>query len=309
MEKKTEQLSVENKSLLDAFYSELISVEGKASLTCQTYYFSIEAFLVYAQLQDKRLQDFVLQDLILFFVTRQTQGISSLTMAKDMSAMRSFGDYLVRNGIWTENFVLDVDKPKLAHAVPKVLSVEQVDALLSVIDTTNPLGIRDRSLFEMVYSCGLRISEVSSLELGNVHFDEGLILVNGKGSKERIIPFGLDARFWLEKWLEVRPLIVGSKNIPYVYVNYRGDVLSRKGIWKRFQEIEALSGVDSKVHTLRHSFATHLLSGGADLRTVQELLGHSDLSTTQIYTHVDEQALKVFHDDFIDNDVLTKKEK
>ncbi|MCR5699034.1 MAG: tyrosine-type recombinase/integrase [Treponemataceae bacterium] len=309
MEKKTEKLSVENKRLLESFYSELISIEGKASLTCQTYYFSIEAFLLYAQSQNKTVQAFNLQDLILFFVTRQTQGINSLTLAKDISAMRSFGDFLVRVGIWSENFVLDVDKPKLAHAVPKVLSVEQVDSLLSVIDTTNPLGIRDRSLFEMIYSCGLRISEASSLELANVHFDEGLILVNGKGSKERIIPFGYDARFWLEKWLEVRPSIVGSKNVPYVYVNYRGEVLSRKGIWKRFQEIEQLSGIDSKVHTLRHSFATHLLSGGADLRTVQELLGHSDLSTTQIYTHVDEQALKSFHSEFIDNDVLSKKDQ
>jgi len=142
MEKKTEQLSVENKSLLDAFYSELISVEGKASLTCQTYYFSIEAFLLYAQLQDKHLQDFVLQDLILFFVTRQTQGISSLTMAKDMSAMRSFGDYLVRNGIWTENFVLDVADAGLISELLKEIDEAPKNEILECIAAKNIHGLK-----------------------------------------------------------------------------------------------------------------------------------------------------------------------
>jgi len=133
----------------------------------------------------------------------------------------------------------------------------------------------------------------------NVHLSEHLIMVNGKGSKQRIVPFGSQAAFWLKKWLvEVRPGIVGNKAVPFVFVNYQGKGLSRKGVWKRFQNLEEETGVTAKVHTLRHSFATHLLAGGADLRSVQELLGHSDITTTQIYTQVDNEVLRDYHRDF-----------
>ena len=151
----------------------------------------------------------------------------------------------------------------------------------------------------MIYSCGLRISEACTLTVANVHLDEKLILVRGKGDKERIVPFGDRA---LEKILvyinEVRPELVKGRNVAELFVNYRGQPISRKGVWKRFQELEALSGVEAKVHTLRHSFATHLLSGGADLRSVQELLGHSDLSTTTIYTHVTDRQLEDAHEKY-----------
>ena len=299
-------LSKESKSLLGGFYSELITIDGKADLTSQTYCFSVEIFLFYLEENNINVKDATIKDIILFFVSRQNFGVQSLTISKDISALRSFGNYLVRMGIWQENIALDLDKPKNVHNIPKVLDVEQVDLLLGSIDTSTPLGIRDRSLYEMIYSCGLRISEISSLLISNVHFDEKIILVNGKGRKERIIPFGDVAEFWLKKWLEVRPQFVGDKSVPTVYVNYKGEPYSRKGIWKRFQEIEALSGVEAKVHTLRHSFATHLLAGGADLRTVQELLGHSDLATTQIYTHVDETMLHQFHNEFMEQHILQK---
>ena len=129
------------------------------------------------------------------------------------------------------------------------------------------------------------------------------MFVLGKGNKERLVPFGEDAKIWLTKWIEEeRPKIVGRKNVPFVFVNYQGKQFSRKGIWKRFQEIKTLAGVESKVHTLRHSFATHLLQGGADLRSVQQLLGHSDLATTQIYTHVDNSELKDFHKEFFEKE-------
>ena len=179
------------------------------------------------------------------------------------------------------------------------MSPEQVDALLNAIQTKDDLGVRDRALFELIYSCGLRISEVATLYRENVHLEERLLLVLGKGSKERIVPFGDTAFYWLSKWIfESRPKIIGNRQVREVFVNYKGEPLSRKGIWKRFQELESLSGVTAKVHTLRHSFATHLLSGGADLRSVQELLGHSDLSTTQIYTHVNNEELELYHKEF-----------
>ena len=285
-------------NILSSYYDDLVSIDGKSISTAQTYCFAVEIFLNWLKSENKEIPLVEISDLIKYLVWRQTQGMDSLTVAKDISSLRSFGNYLTRSQIWKENFALELDRPKAEKVLPKVLSVEEVDALLNCIDVSTDLGIRDRALFELIYSCGLRISEVSNLLLQNLHLKERIIWVTGKGNKERLVPFGSEAEFWLKKWLEVRPKFVGSKVVPTIYVNYQGKPFSRKGIWKRFQELEALSGVSSKVHTLRHSFATHMLSGGADLRSVQELLGHSDLSTTQIYTHIDADDLKDYHKEF-----------
>ena len=237
-----------------------------------------------------------------FFVFRKGQT-DETTAAKEISALRSFGSYLVRIGVWKENLGYLLERPRKTISVPKVLSVDEVETLLASIDVSTSLGVRDRALFEVIYSSGLRISEASGLLLQNIYLKENILFVLGKGNKERLVPFGDDARLWLSKWIEEeRPKIVGTRNVPYVFVNYQGKQFSRKGIWKRFQEIKALSGVESKVHTLRHSFATHLLQGGADLRSVQQLLGHSDLATTQIYTHVDNSELKSYHKEFFNPD-------
>lgn len=285
-------------NILSSYYDDLVSIDGKSISTAQTYCFAVEIFLNWLKSENKEIPLVEISDLIKYLVWRQTQGMDSLTVAKDISSLRSFGNYLTRNQIWKENFALELDRPKAEKVLPKVLSVEEVDALLNCIDFSTDLGIRDRALFELIYSCGLRISEVSNLLLQNLHLKERIIWVTGKGNKERLVPFGSEAENWLKKWLEVRPKFVGSKSVPTIFVNYQGKPFSRKGIWKRFQELEALSGVSSKVHTLRHSFATHMLSGGADLRSVQELLGHSDLSTTQIYTHIDADDLKDYHKEF-----------
>ena len=273
-------------SLLDQFYTDLLLVRRDAQQTALTYKISAEEFLNWLVVERIKLKDVSVQNLLYYLIKRQSDGCSELTIAKDISGIRAFGDYLVRKGLWEENLALALDKPKAARHLPKVLSVEQIDSLLSSIDTSTPSGKRDDALFELIYSCGLRISEACTLKMSNLHLEEKLILVHGKGDKERLVPFGERA---LEKILvylnEVRPGLVRGRNVAEVFVNYRGEPISRKGVWKRFQELEALSGVEAKVHTLRHSFATHLLSGGADLRSVQELLGHSDLSTTTIYTH------------------------
>ncbi|MBQ1984634.1 MAG: tyrosine recombinase [Spirochaetaceae bacterium] len=285
-------------NILLSYYDDLVSIDGKSISTAQTYCFAVEIFLNWLKSENREIPLVEISDLIKYLVWRQTQGMDSLTVAKDISSLRSFGNYLTRNQIWKENFALELDRPKAEKVLPKVLSVEEVDALLNCIDVSTDLGIRDRALFELIYSCGLRISEVSNLLLQNLHLKERIIWVTGKGNKERLVPFGSEAEFWLKKWIEVRPKFVGSKSVPTIFVNYQGKPFSRKGIWKRFQELEVLSGVNSKVHTLRHSFATHMLSGGADLRSVQELLGHSDLSTTQIYTHIDADDLKDYHNEF-----------
>lgn len=289
-------------SYLNGFHNDLLTVGGKSKNTSETYLISIKIFLSWLLESNLDLESLSLQDLMKFFVFRKGQT-DETTAAKEISALRSFGSYLVRIGVWKENLGYLLERPRKTISVPKVLSVDEVETLLASIDVSTSLGVRDRALFEVIYSSGLRISEASGLLLQNIYLKENILFVLGKGNKERLVPFGDDARLWLSKWIEEeRPKIVGTRNVPYVFVNYQGKQFSRKGIWKRFQEIKALSGVESKVHTLRHSFATHLLQGGADLRSVQQLLGHSDLATTQIYTHVDNSELKSYHKEFFNPD-------
>lgn len=285
-------------SIINGYYNDLITVEGKSKNTSETYLISIKIFTKWLLEKNIDLETLSIQDLMGYFVERKIQS-DEKTVAKEISSLRSFGSYLVRLDIWKENIAFLLEVPRKSITVPKVLSVDEVEKLLDSIDVSSSLGIRDRALFEIIYSSGLRISEVSGLLIQNLYLKEGILFVLGKGNKERLVPFGDNAKLWLSKWInEERPKILGRKNVPYVFVNYQGKQFSRKGIWKRFQEIKTLSGVESKVHTLRHSFATHLLQGGADLRSVQQLLGHSDLATTQIYTHVDNSELKDYHKEF-----------
>ena len=290
--------------LLEQFYSDLIRVKKKKKKTADTYKISAEEFLKWLVSERIKLKSVNVQNLMYYLLKRKTDGCSEITLAKDISGLRALGDYLVRKDLWEENYALLLDRPKASRNLPKVLSIDEVDKLLSCIDTTKALGIRDAALFELIYSCGLRISEACTLKISNVHMNERIILVHGKGDKERLIPFGEKAAQKLTDYLtNVRPNLVKGKNVSEIFVNYQGKAISRKGVWKKFQELEKLSGVDAKVHTLRHSFATHLLAGGADLRSVQELLGHSDLSTTTIYTHVTNEQLEKAHEKYfkIDN--------
>lgn len=285
--------------LLNQFYTDLLLVKRDSEQTAITYKISAEEFLNWLVTEHIKLKDVSVQNLLYYIIKRKEDGCSELTIAKDISGLRALGDYLERKGMWSENPAMELEKPKAARNLPKVLSIEQIDSLLDSIDKTSLSGKRDDALFELVYSCGLRISEVCTLKLANLHLEERLILVHGKGDKERLVPFGDRAYEKLLIYLqEVRPELVKGRIVAEVFVNYRGEAISRKGVWKRFKELEALSGVEAKVHTLRHSFATHLLQGGADLRSVQELLGHSDLSTTTIYTHVTDKQLEEAHEKY-----------
>lgn len=286
--------------LLLRFHSDIVSVERLSENSASTYEECAKIFLNWLQKEEIKLAAVNPQVLVSYLIWRRTeQKCDELTIAKDISGLRALGSYLVRQGMWQENHGMLLERPKASRALPKVLSVEQVDSILDAIDTTEPLGIRDRALFELIYSCGLRISEAATLQVSNLHLKERLLIVRGKGDKERMVPFGLSAKERLEQYLmEVRPALVGSKIVSEVFVNYKGEPMSRKGIWKNFKALEVKAGVHAKVHTLRHSFATHLLAGGMDLRSVQELLGHSDLATTTIYTHVDDKQLREGHKEF-----------
>lgn len=287
-------------SLLLRFHSDMVSVERLSENSASTYEECAKIFLNWLQKEQVKLAAVNPQVLISYLVWRRNeQKCDELTIAKDISGLRALGSYLVRQELWEENHAKLLERPKASRALPKVLSVEQVDSLLDSIDVTDPLGIRDRALYELIYSCGLRISEAATLQVSNLHLKERLLIVHGKGDKERMVPFGISAKEKLEQYLmEVRPVLVGSKVVSEVFVNYKGEPMSRKGIWKNFKALEVKAGLHAKVHTLRHSFATHLLAGGMDLRSVQELLGHSDLATTTIYTHVDDKQLREGHREF-----------
>jgi len=224
-------------------------------------------------------------------------GLSQRTISRILSSLRSFFNFLILERIRDDNPAKTVDMPKLNKKLPEILTIEEIDNFLAEIDIEKPSGLRDRALFELIYSCGLRVSEAVTLNFGGLFLDEGLLRVRGKGDKDRFIPLGDEVIYWLNLYLDTgRPALVKKvDNSGRIFLNYRGQPLTRKGMWKRFHAIAVKTGVEAKIHTLRHSFATHLLQGGADLRSVQELLGHTDISTTQIYTHLSRDDLKENH--------------
>ena len=267
--------------------------------TRSVYSRELRLLLQYLEQEGHTLTAVSSSDLIEYLVWRQVEGLSARSAAKCLSSLRAFFLYLLREELIDGNPIEHIESPRLARNIPRVFSREEVDALLGSIGTDTPLGIRDRCLFELIYSCGLRVSEAVALSLNRVFLQEGVLRVVGKGGKERYVPLGEIAGEWLERYLhQARPVLVKGRRRKAVFINRLGNSLSRKGMWKRFKEITSRAALDGKLHTLRHSFATHLLSGGADLRAVQMLLGHADIGTTQIYTHVDEKELKGFHEQF-----------
>ncbi len=235
-----------------------------------------------------------------YLAARQEGGVDQRTVAKSISALRSLFQFSILEGLRSDNPALRIDLPKMAVKLPEVLRIEEVESILEHMDIRSPLGLRDRALFELIYSCGLRISEAVDLSMDRLFLDEEIVRVRGKGDKDRLVPMGKESIFWINEYLEFgRPTLLGNRiQTDKVFVNQLGKGLSRKGMWKRFSQASIRAGVSAKVHTLRHSFATHLLEGGADLRSVQELLGHSDISTTQVYTHLDKDDLRVYHKDY-----------
>jgi integrase/recombinase XerD len=237
-----------------------------------------------------------------FFGNLQKLGLSRTSAARYYSSIKGFFKYLFTNSYIKLNPVEKVSPPKLSKSLPSVLTVEEMDEILSIPNPEDKLGLRDKSILEVLYACGLRVSELINLKVSNLHFDEEIIRVFGKGSKERLVPIGSSAIKWTNEYLKKsRPLLEKkSKSENIVFLNNRGTKLSRMGIWKIVDRYTKEAGVEREVHphTFRHSFATHLLEGGADLRAVQEMLGHADISTTQIYTHIDRDYIKQMHRDY-----------
>lgn len=221
--------------------------------------------------------------------------------ARILSSLRQFYDFLIDTSQADRNPFENFDSPKLERKLPVVLSVGEVESVLKQPDVTNTLGLRDKTILEVMYACGLRVSEVLELKTSNVLVNEEVLRVFGKGSKERIVPIGRSALEWIDLYLKKSRLnIATSKSEDYLFLNWRGRRLSRMAIWDIIDKYSRMAKIGKQIHPhiLRHSFATHLLEGGADLRSIQEMLGHADISTTQIYTHVDISYLKEVHKSF-----------
>lgn len=312
--------------ILHSFVDYLAIDRRRQPQTIETYKGEITNFLLFCDRESIYIESCTLEHLHHYIQTRsqdfaqqskQDNSASQLiflnkhlhkrTISKIISILNTFFCYCQEESIRLDNPVDMIFRPVISKSTPTVLSIEEVNTILETIDISKPLGIRDRAMLELIYACGLRVSEIVFLTISQLNIEEGLIRVIGKGDKERVVPIGTQAKKWLLMYLEqVRPLLltkrlnnkqnkVSNKGKNRVFLNYRGDVISRKGIWKNYQKLLGGEASSTKLHTLRHSFATHLLEGGMDLRSVQELLGHEDLSTTQVYTHIRTNILKMAH--------------
>ena len=285
-------------SLLDKFCTRLAAVERRSPQTIASYKLELRRFISY--IEDSGIPaETINPEQIAGYLQRRKEfdKIGTRSLASVISCLRTFFRFIVEEGIREDNPVSILESPRKQLSLPETMERETVEKLLDTIKTDTPLGIRDRALFELIYSSGLRISEAAGIDLRDIDFNEGIIKVKGKGNKERLAVFGPEAAKRLKCYIEeARPSIAEAEGrAAPLFVNRSGKRISRKGIWKNYSRYAALAGTGSRVHTLRHSFATGLLQGGADLRTVQALLGHADLTTTQIYTHVDVKMLKESH--------------
>lgn len=236
--------------------------------------------------------------LLAYLAQRVADGAQPRTTARLLSSMRRFYRYLVREGRLQEDPSARIDSPRLGRPLPETLSEEEVESLLAAPDVRGPIGVRDRTMLELVYATGLRVSELVQLRCDQVNFRQGVLRVIGKGGKERVVPIGEEALDWLQRYLsQARAHLLGDSAEGCLFLNQRGGAMSRQAFWHRIKIYGRMAGIQRPLspHTLRHAFATHLLNHGADLRVVQMLLGHSDLSTTQIYTHVARERLQELH--------------
>ena len=290
---------MDNAGLLDRFCSRLIAIERRAILTRECYRLEIRRFLEYIEARKITLAEADLNALTAYLAMRRDEDkIDSRSVAKAISCLRSFFRFAMDERLVNDNPATVLESPRRNKRLPEVMDKETIDELLDNIKTDNPVGIRDRSLYELIYSAGLRVSEAAGLNLYDIDIEGGIAKVKGKGNKERLVLFGPQATMRLKQYLEEsRPKLAEKKGhkTTALFIGRTGKRLSRKSIWKNYAKSASLVAAPSRLHTLRHSFATGLLAGGADLRTVQELLGHADLSTTQIYTHVDTSMLRENH--------------
>jgi integrase/recombinase XerD len=281
-------------------YLDHLRVERRlADHTLEAYDRDLAALASFAEELGRAVETLSRADLEALVRRRMTAGLSPRSVARGVAAVRGLYRFLVLTGRLAADPAADLKPPRAFATLPRFLAVDEVDRLIAQPDTATPLGLRDRALIEVVYATGMRVSELLGLRIADLTLSEGCLTCTGKGGKQRLVPIGDQAVAWLERYQrEARPALVRDRRAPWVFVNARGGRLTRVGFWKILKGHARTAGLpaDLSPHVLRHSFATHLLERGADLRAIQMMLGHADLSTTQIYTHVLEARLRAIYD-------------
>lgn len=291
-------MSVNDEQIIAYYLDQVWMEKGLSQNTLESYRRDLEQFASWLGQKGSDLfqaSSFHVQE---YLAWRHGQKLSSRSTARFLSCLRGFYRLQIREGKLNENPLSLVENPKLARALPKSLAESDVENLLAAPDVDDPLGLRDRTMLEVLYACGLRVSELVGLTISQVNLRQSVVRVMGKGSKERLVPMGEEAAAWLQRYIrEARPVLLNNLPSEILFPSLRGQPMTRQTFWHRIKHWAQVAGINKSLspHTLRHAFATHLLNHGADLRVVQLLLGHSDLSTTQIYTHVARLRMKNQH--------------
>ena len=289
-------------SVVAGYLDELRVSRRLSPNTILAYQRDLDRLVAFADRLDRSPETLDRHDLEAFVRQFMSSGLSPRSVARLVACVRGFYRFLVLDCHLPGSPADDLRAPRSWPALPRFLSIDQVDLLLSQPDASTPVGVRDRALLELLYATGTRVTELVSLEVGDVRLDDGFLTCLGKGAKERVVPIGRVATAWVRRYLaSARPTLLKGRASAFLFVNARGGLsLSRVGFWKIIKKYGRQAGLTQELspHVVRHSFATHLLERGADLRMIQTLLGHADLSTTQIYTHILEARLKAVYDEF-----------
>ncbi|MBI2414009.1 MAG: site-specific tyrosine recombinase XerD [Deltaproteobacteria bacterium] len=290
---------MEGPSLIDSFLDYIVVEKGLSENTRASYCRDLLRFKAYIDKKAASIEVAAPEDISGFLKHLREAGLSVRSYTRALIALRGFYKFLVKKGHIRLSPCTSIDIPKAQKKLPEFLKTEEVERLLSAPPTDTPLGARDKAMLEVLYATGLRVSELVTLKLNDLNLQAGYLTAFGKGSKERIVPLGEAALIWLKKFMdEARPVILKGRQNKFLFVTTRGTRMTRQNFWVIIKNAALISGIDKKKikpHIIRHSFATHLLEGGADLRLVQAMLGHADISTTQIYTHITNERLKNLH--------------
>jgi len=290
----TSSTPVDIERFLDALWME----KALSQNTLDAYRSDLAALTTWLTSKGTALISASREDLLGYLAVKGKKGAHSRSLARLLSSLRRFYRYQLREGRIKEDPTVRIDTPKLGQPLPKTLTEDEVERLLASPNMDKPLGLRDRAMFEVLYASGLRVSELINLEMNQVSCRQGVLQVMGKGNKERLVPLGEEAIVWLDTYFkDARPVLLKGQSSDVMFPTQRGKAMTRQAFWHNIRRYAQLAGINKTLspHTIRHAFATHLLNNGADLRVVQMLLGHNNLSTTQIYTHVARERLKSLH--------------
>lgn len=293
-----EQALTPNEAIeLDTFIDHLWLEDGLAKNTLDSYRLDLTSFAIWLPTQNKQLLSVALVDIQQYLALRFPQS-KPRSISRLIASLRRFYRYLLRENKISADPTLQINSPKLPRSLPKSLNEVEVVSLLNAPNLNEPAGLRDRAMLELLYACGLRVSELVTIKTTEVSVNDGVVRVTGKGNKTRLVPMGEEAADWISRYLsDARSEILKQRLCDALFVTNRGEAMTRQAFWYLIKRYALLAGITRHMspHVLRHAFATHLLNHGADLRVVQMLLGHSDISTTQIYTHVARERLKQLH--------------